>query len=119
MIQKSLITLLISILYFISVNEALQLGLSTKTPKVTKHKPKEQQSLTSLYRVNSTSGTTCILMQTDGLISIRYRNKLKEDAEADLYLPDSPEMSAECVESDSETFTMKFKGFILEILFKK
>lgn len=58
-------------------------------------------------------------MQTDGLISIRYRNKLKEDAEADLYLPDSPEMSAECVESDSETFTMKFKGFILEILFKK
>lgn len=69
--------------------------------------------------MNSTSGTTCILIQTDGLISIRYRNKLNEDAEADIYLPDAPELDSECVESDTETFTMKFKGFIMEILFKK
>lgn len=74
---------------------------------------------TSLYRFNATNGITCILMQVDGLIGIRYRNKLNEDVEADLYLPDYPKLSGECVESNLEIMTMEFKGFTLTMTFKK
>lgn len=31
----------------------------------------------------------------DGLLSIQYRNKLNEDAEADVYLPDYPTLTGE------------------------
>lgn len=58
-------------------------------------------------------------MQVDGLIGIRYRNKLNEDVEADLYLPDYPKLSGECVESNLEIMTMEFKGFTLTMTFKK
>lgn len=55
--------------------------------------PTSSPSSTSTYRVNSTNGNTCILMQTDGLLSIKYRDKLNEDKEADVYLPDYPELT--------------------------
>jgi len=58
-------------------------------------------------------------MQVDGLISIKYRNKLNEDVEADLYMPDDPQLSGECVESNMEILTMDFKGFRLSMTFKK
>lgn len=53
----------------------------------------ESPSTISVYRVNSTSGNTCMLMRTDGLLTIKYRNKLNEDMEADVYLPDYPDLS--------------------------
>ncbi|KAH8239571.1 hypothetical protein KR032_005564, partial [Drosophila birchii] len=105
----------------------LQLGaLSTKAPRVSKYTTKSpsassmnHDATTSLYRFNATNGITCILMQVDGLISIRYRNKLNEDVEADLYLPDNPQLSGECVESNMEILTMEFKDFRLSMTFKK
>ncbi|XP_020801363.1 lysosome-associated membrane glycoprotein 5-like [Drosophila serrata] len=105
----------------------LQLGpLSTKAPRVSKYTTKSpsaasmnHDATTSLYRFNATNGITCILMQVDGLISIRYRNKLNEDVEADLYMPDNPQLSGECVESNMEILTMDFKGFRLSMTFKK
>jgi hypothetical protein len=33
-----------------------------------------------------------MLIRTDGLLSIQYRDKYGEDVEADVYLPDYPEI---------------------------
>lgn len=104
---------------------ALQLdGLVTKKPRVSKYTTKPQAptlspSSTSTYRVNSTSGSTCILIQTDGLLSIQYRDKLNEDKEADVYLPDNPGLTGVCDNSDESTVTLSFRGFVLTMYFTK
>lgn len=77
------------------------------------------ETTTSIYRLNATNGITCILVSVDGLISIKYRNKLNEDVEADLYLPDEPKLTGECVESNVEILTLEFKGFVLTMTFRK
>lgn len=74
----------VSFLQIISFNYAFQ-HLSFHFQK-----PTSPPSSSSLYRVNSTNGNTCILMRTDALLSIQYRDKLNEDKEADVYLPDYP-----------------------------
>lgn len=112
---------------FATAAHGLQLPVfSTKTPRVSKYTTKSpsassmnHDATASLYRFNATNGITCILMQVDGLISIKYRNKLNEDVEADLYMPDDPQLSGECVESNLEILTMDFKGFRLSMTFKK
>lgn len=73
----------------------------------------------SLYRVNNTKGTTCILIQTDGILEIKYRTKSHEDVTANTFLPDDVELSGDCSEEDISSFTMKFKGFTLFMVFKK
>ncbi|XP_005177170.1 lysosome-associated membrane glycoprotein 5 [Musca domestica] len=118
-----------SILFSLMVTycQGLQLNsLSTKMPRVTRYTTKSPASssmnhdaTTSIYRFNATNGITCILISVDGLISIKYRNKLNEDVEADLYLPDNPVLSGECVESNMELLTLEFKGFKLSMTFKK
>lgn len=102
----------------IQLTTALQLeGLVTKKPRLTKYTIKPQAvinilpcharqqfssfyfqptlspSSTSTYRVNATNGNTCILIQTDGLLTLQYRDKYGEDKEADVYLPDYPTIS--------------------------
>eukprot|EP00099_Drosophila_melanogaster_P027819 NP_730511.1 uncharacterized protein Dmel_CG32225 [Drosophila melanogaster] len=112
---------------FMTAAQGLQLSaFTTKTPRVSKYTTKSpsassmnHDATASLYRFNATNGITCILMQVDGLISIKYRNKLNEDVEADLYMPDDPQLSGECVESNMEILTMDFKGFRLSMTFKK
>lgn len=104
----------------IQMATALQLeGLVTKKPRVSKYtlapkavsstldedttiflnvlllQPTSAPSSTSLYRVNSTNGNTCILIRTDALLTIEYRDKMNEDKEADVYLPDYPNLSGE------------------------
>ncbi|XP_017486584.1 PREDICTED: lysosome-associated membrane glycoprotein 5 [Rhagoletis zephyria] len=118
---------LLPLLLLVSLCDGLQLGaFTTKTPRVTKYttKPASSSSMnheatTSIYRLNATNGITCILVSVDGLISIKYRNKLNEDVEADLYLPDDPKLSGECVESNYETLRLEFKGFVLTMTFRK
>ncbi|XP_053954410.1 lysosome-associated membrane glycoprotein 5 [Anastrepha obliqua] len=114
-------------LLLVSLCDGLQLGaFTTKTPRVTKYttKPASSSSMnheatTSIYRFNATNGITCILVSVDGLISIKYRNKLNEDVEADLYLPDEPKLTGECVESNMEILRLEFKGFVLTMTFRK
>ncbi|CRL05660.1 CLUMA_CG018695, isoform A [Clunio marinus] len=104
---------------------ALQLeGLVTKKPRVSKYTMKPQAptsppSSTSTYRVNTTNGNTCILIRTDGLLSIQYRDKLNEDREADVYLPDNPGLKGICDNSDESSVTLSFRGFILSMYFSK
>lgn len=100
-------------------NSQLRLRLQVWSDLILQASSMNHDATASLYRFNATNGITCILMQVDGLISIRYRNKLNEDVEADLYMPDDPQLSGECVESNVEILTMDFKGFRLSMTFKK
>jgi hypothetical protein len=81
--------------------------------------PTSPPSSISFYRVNTTSGNTCILIRTDGLLSIQYRDKLNEDKEADVYLPDNPQLSGVCDNSDESQVTLSFKGFVITMYFVK
>lgn len=72
-----------------------------------------------MYRLNSTDGKTCILIQTDGLLSIQYRDKLNEDKEADAYMPDNPGLTGMCDDSDDSTIMITFRGFTLTMYFEK
>ncbi|XP_038113698.1 uncharacterized protein LOC6040526 isoform X1 [Culex quinquefasciatus] len=111
---------------FLNVAFSLQLeGLSTKKPRITKYTLKPTVSSAtavpsslSLYRLNGTSGATCILIQTDGLLSIQYRDKYGEDKEADTFMPDQMDISGECWEDESKV-SLGWKGFILNIYFSK
>lgn len=102
-------------------------GLSTKKPRVTKFTMKPTITApvlpptSSIYRINGTNNdeATCILIRTDGLLSIQYRDKLNEDKEADVFLPDDPELHGDCTESDVSSITVRFKGFTLWMEFKK
>ncbi|KAG4077392.1 hypothetical protein HA402_009793 [Bradysia odoriphaga] len=75
-------------------------------------------STVSMYRINNTNGATCILIRTDALLSVSYRDKLGEDKELDIYLPDYPELWGTC-EDDQSSISLKTKDFVLEIDFKK
>lgn len=113
---------------------ALQLeGLVTKKPRVSKYTMKPQAvnptsarslimqanesfshsqptsppSSLSTYRINATNGNTCILIQTDALLSIQYRDKLNEDREADIYLPDYPGLTGLCNDPSPQQLTNK------------
>lgn len=104
---------------------ALQLeGLATKT-RTTKYSSKaaplgtDSPSTVSIYRVNSTKGTTCILIRTDGILDITYRTNQHEDVTANTFLPDDVDLSGDCSDEDVSSFTMKFKGFTLYMMFKK
>uniref|UniRef100_A0A6B2EAK0 Putative lysosome-associated membrane glycoprotein 5 n=1 Tax=Phlebotomus kandelakii TaxID=1109342 RepID=A0A6B2EAK0_9DIPT len=118
-----LIAIIFCSLLKVAVNLQLE-GLSTKKPRITKYTTKSSQSATaspattSFYRVNATNGATCILIRTDGLLSIQYRNKLGEDKEADVFLPDNVDLKGECYEDES-SISMGFKGFVLTMNFKK
>lgn len=48
-----------------------------------------------------------------------YRNKYNEDAESDTYIPDYPDLSGDCSESDISSVSIGFKEFVLSIIFKK
>lgn len=105
---------------------ALQLeGLSTKKPRTTKYSTKTGPAITdspstvSIYRVNNTKGTTCILIQTDGILDITYRTILNEDIVANTFLPDDVDLSGDCSEEDVSSITMKFKEFVIYMVFKK
>lgn len=73
----------------------------------------------SLYRLNNTKGLTCILISTDGILDIKYRDVSGVDVVANTFLPDDVDLSGDCSEEDISSLTMKFKGFTLFMLFKK
>uniref|UniRef100_A0A1A9ZS46 Lysosome-associated membrane glycoprotein 2-like luminal domain-containing protein n=1 Tax=Glossina pallidipes TaxID=7398 RepID=A0A1A9ZS46_GLOPL len=127
LVYKFMLSICIIISLVVQFGQGIQLSaFTTKTPRITKYTTKSPASssinhdaTTSIYRFNATNGITCILISVDGLISIKYRNKLNEDVEADLYLPDNPILSGECEESNMEILTLEFKGFKLTMIFRK
>lgn len=74
--------------------------------------------MSSLYRINGTSGATCILIRTDALLSIKYFDIYNQHTEADVFLPDDPVLSGECYDDES-SITMVFSDFTLSMYFRK
>lgn len=70
--------------------------------------PTSPPSSSSTYRINATNGNTCILITTDGLLSIQYRDKMNEDKEADVYLPDNPGLDGKKICSFTFLFIINF-----------
>ncbi|XP_055312912.1 uncharacterized protein LOC129574649 [Sitodiplosis mosellana] len=119
-----LIKLAVILGMLIYISNALQLeGLATKKPRTTKFPSKAAGdsggASVSLYRVNNTKGTTCILIRTDGILDIKYRKSTGEDATANTFMPDETELSGDCSDDNVQSLTMIFKGFTLFMLFKK
>lgn len=53
----------------------------------------------STYRINNTNGATCILIRTDALLSVSYRDKLRQDKELGEFVLQSSKKSifASCI----------------------
>ncbi|XP_026477469.1 uncharacterized protein LOC113383417 [Ctenocephalides felis] len=138
MCNLALLIKAVLIAHLVNVICSLQLeGLSTKKPRTTKYqkstpssvldtnsqgeeyRPPPTPSTTSLYRVNNSNGITCILMKTDALISIQYRDKLGEDKEADSFVPDNAKVTGDCKYEDTASMTISWKGFNLAFGFAK
>lgn len=52
-------------------------------------------------------------------MDITYRTVSGEDVTANTFMPDDVELSGDCADQDVSDLTMKFKGFVLYMLFKK
>ncbi|KAJ6635169.1 Lysosome-associated membrane glycoprotein 5 [Pseudolycoriella hygida] len=124
--SKAMISHILIFTAIIGIGLTLQLeGLSTKKPRLTKYTmkptvesgPDEEASL-STYRINNTNGATCILIRTDALLSISYRDTFGADRELNVYLPDHPQLSGTC-EDDQSSITLKAYDIVVEIDFKK
>lgn len=66
-----------------------------------------------LYRVNSSNGQACILLQVDALITVKYRTKVGEEREADIYVPNDATVTGNCANDNSATMSLKWKAFVL------
>ncbi|XP_058810744.1 uncharacterized protein LOC131675684 [Phymastichus coffea] len=72
-----------------------------------------------LYRLNSSNGQACILLQVDALITIKYRTKLGEEKEADVYVPNGATVTGSCDNENFVVMSLKWDTFILSWAFAK
>ncbi|XP_067005281.1 lysosome-associated membrane glycoprotein 5 isoform X2 [Anabrus simplex] len=80
--------------------------------------PPPPNRATSLFRLKANGATTCILMEVDAVVLIRYKTKSGELRELDKFIPDDAETDGVCSE-DSSTLTIKWLNFILTWKFLK
>ncbi|XP_066586497.1 lysosome-associated membrane glycoprotein 5 [Prorops nasuta] len=92
-----------------------------KTTTTTTPEPTTQKSSLSLpiYRVENSNGHTCILLQVDALINIQYRNKLGEDDEAGMYIPEDVKVTGNCENRNTVTMSLKWNAYLLAWSFSK
>lgn len=104
---------------------------STRRPRITKYSrttappggtteaPTERSLNTATYRLIGNNGETCILFTVDALIDISYMTKLNERADANTFVPNNAKVDGVCKYGDSETLSLSFKEFTLEMSFSK
>ncbi|XP_046676396.1 lysosome-associated membrane glycoprotein 5 [Homalodisca vitripennis] len=99
--------------------------LSTKKPlekkeAISKTTTTEKPVVTTktLYRLNANSGTACILLRTDALVSFVYTTRLKEQITKDIYVPGNVETDGDCSE-DTARLDLKWPNFNLRWYFEK
>ncbi|XP_015524067.1 lysosome-associated membrane glycoprotein 5 [Neodiprion pinetum] len=66
-----------------------------------------------LYRVNGSNGQACILLQVDAIITVKYKTKVGEEREADIYVPNDATVTGNCANDNSATMSLKWKVFVL------
>ncbi|KAL7286905.1 hypothetical protein TKK_0018851 [Trichogramma kaykai] len=82
-------------------------------------KPQRSSSEVPLYRLNSPNGQACVLLQVDALITIKYKDKLGEEQEADVYVPDNAVVTGNCDGENSIYMSIKWDAYVLSWYFSK
>ncbi|XP_031846846.1 lysosome-associated membrane glycoprotein 5 [Nomia melanderi] len=72
-----------------------------------------------LYRLDGSNGQACILLQVDALITVKYRTKLGEDQEANIYVPNDATVTGNCNDENTVTMSLKWNAFLLSWSFAK
>lgn len=85
---------------------------STTTPRIIN----EEQPL---YRVNSSNGRACILLQVDAVVDIPYRTKIGQEEVASVYIPPDAEVTGDCNDENTVKMSLRWKTFILSWSFAK
>ncbi|XP_012055816.1 PREDICTED: uncharacterized protein LOC105618895 [Atta cephalotes] len=99
------------------VNSELKTTTIVPSTTSTTHKPFSTEQ--PLYRLDGSNGQACILLQVDALIIVKYRTKLGEDQEADIYVPDDATVTGNCDNENTVTMSLKWKAFVLSWSFAK
>ncbi|XP_020292858.1 uncharacterized protein LOC109859239 [Pseudomyrmex gracilis] len=72
-----------------------------------------------LYRLNSSNGQACILLQVDAMLNIKYRTKLNEEQEMSIYVPNEATVTGNCDNENTVTMSLKWDSFVLSWSFAK
>ncbi|EGI69659.1 LAMP family protein C20orf103-like protein [Acromyrmex echinatior] len=99
------------------VNSELKTTTIVPSTTSTTHKPFSMEQ--PLYRLDGSNGQACILLQVDALITVKYKTKLGEDQEADIYVPDDATVTGNCDNENTVTMSLKWKAFVLSWSFAK
>ncbi|KAK0168503.1 hypothetical protein PV327_002294 [Microctonus hyperodae] len=92
---------------------------STITTTISTTPPRVINVEQPLYRLNGLNGQACILLQVDALITVKYRNKLGEDQEANIYVPSDATVTGNCDSENVVTMSLKWNAFVLSWSFAK
>ncbi|XP_017876118.1 uncharacterized protein LOC108622618 isoform X2 [Ceratina calcarata] len=72
-----------------------------------------------LYRLDGSNGQACILLQVDALITVKYRTKVGEEQEANIYVPNDATVTGNCDNENTVTMSLKWRAFVLSWSFAK
>lgn len=72
-----------------------------------------------LYRLDGVTGQACILLQVDALITVKFRTKLGEEQEANIYVPSDATVTGNCDSENFVTMSLKWNAFVLSWSFAK
>ncbi|XP_034937221.1 lysosome-associated membrane glycoprotein 5 [Chelonus insularis] len=100
-----------------SIETSTSITSSIKT--TTSSTPRIINAEQPLYRLNSINGQTCILLQVDALITVKFRTRLGEEQEANIYVPSDATVTGNCDTENFVTMSLKWKAFVLSWSFAK
>ncbi|XP_076669607.1 lysosome-associated membrane glycoprotein 5 [Andrena cerasifolii] len=99
------------------VNFELRSTMAMPSESTTTHRSLSTEP--PLYRLDRSNGQACILLQVDALITVKYRTKLGEDQEANIYVPIDATVTGNCDNENTVTMSLKWKAFVLLWSFAK
>ncbi|KAG7201938.1 hypothetical protein KM043_004643 [Ampulex compressa] len=99
------------------VNSELRTTMTMPSTSTTTHRIFSTEQ--PLYRLDGSNGQACILLQVDALITVKYRTKLGEDQEADIYVPNDALVTGNCDNENTVTMSLKWEAFVLSWSFAK
>ncbi|XP_049829947.1 uncharacterized protein LOC126269384 [Schistocerca gregaria] len=93
---------------------------TTTTPPTTTSRPTttEVPRTNSLFRFRGKDGATCILLQVDALLSIKYKTISGEMRDRDIYVPNKANISGSCNE-DTSYLDLTWPSFFIRWSFSK
>ncbi|XP_074104193.1 lysosome-associated membrane glycoprotein 5 [Cotesia typhae] len=102
-----------------SVETTTTTTVATKTTTKTVSTPRTFNGNEPLYRLDGVTGQACILLQVDALITVKFRTKLGEEQEANIYVPSDATVTGNCDSENFVTMSLKWNAFVLSWSFAK